>query len=59
MLPRDIVYLTWVYDDKDSYAPWITPFKKRGLEFMVCPGILNSYRMFPDMVMAKGNINRF
>jgi hypothetical protein len=57
LLPRDIVYLTWVYDDKDSYAPWIMPFKKRGLEFMVCPGILNSYRMFPDMVMAKGNIN--
>ena len=59
LLPKDITYLTWVYDDKDSYAPWITPFKKRGLEFMVCPGILNSYRMFPDVVMAKGNINGF
>lgn len=59
LLPKDIIYLTWEYGDKDGYQPWIAPFKKRNLEFMVCPGILNSYRMFPDMVMAKANINGF
>jgi hexosaminidase len=59
MLPRDIIYLTWEYGDKPSYDQWILPFKKRGLQFMVCPGILNSYRMFPDMVMAKANIKGF
>ncbi|MCG2615867.1 family 20 glycosylhydrolase [Terrimonas sp. NA20] len=59
MLPKDVIYLTWEYGDKKSFDPWILPFKKRGLEFMVCPGILNSYRMFPDMAMAKANINGF
>ncbi|GAA4432023.1 hypothetical protein GCM10023091_03520 [Ravibacter arvi] len=59
MLPRDIVYLTWEYGDQKSYDQWIRPFASRGLEYMVCPGVLNSYRMFPDMVMAKGNIKGF
>lgn len=59
MLPKDVIYLTWEYGDKKSFDPWIQPFVKRGLEFMVCPGILNSYRMFPDMAMAKANIRGF
>lgn len=59
MLPRDIVYLTWEYGDQESYDRWIRPFEERGLEFMVCPGILNSYRMLPDMVMARDNIRGF
>jgi hexosaminidase len=59
MLPKDVVYLTWEYGDKKGYDQWILPFKKRGLTYMVCPGILNSYRMFPDMVMAKANIRGF
>ncbi len=59
LLPKDIIYLTWEYGDKKSYDQWIMPFKKRGLPFMVCPGILNSYRMFPDMAMAKANIRGF
>lgn len=59
MLPRDIIYLTWEYSDQQSYARWMQPFADRKLEFMVCPGILNSYRLFPDMVMAKGNIAGF
>jgi len=59
MLPKDVIYLTWEYGDKKSFDPWIKPFTERGLEFMVCPGILNSYRMFPDMTMAKANIKGF
>lgn len=58
-LPKDVVYLTWEYGDAKSFDPWIKPFASRGLEFMVCPGVLNSYRMFPDMVMAKANIKGF
>lgn len=59
MLPKDIIYLTWEYGDKSNFDPWILPFARRNLEFMVCPGILNSYRMFPDMLMAKANIRKF
>lgn len=59
ILPPDITYLTWEYGNQASYDKWITPFRKRGLSFMVCPGILNSYRLFPDMVMASENIDGF
>ncbi|SEI45968.1 Glycosyl hydrolase family 20, catalytic domain [Dyadobacter koreensis] len=59
MLPKDVVYLTWEYGSNNNYDKWIKPFANRGLEFMVCPGVLNSYRMFPDLVMAKSNIKGF
>lgn len=59
LLPKDITYLTWEYGDQSSYDHWIKPFADRGLSYMVCPGILNSYRMFPDMLMAKANISGF
>jgi hexosaminidase len=59
LLPRDVIYLTWEYGANDKYDKWIKPFASRGLEFMVCPGVLNSYRMFPDVVMAKSNIKGF
>jgi hypothetical protein len=59
MLPKDIVYMTWEYGDPASYGKWIDPFVKRGLQFMVCPGILNTNRLFPDLAIAKANINGF
>lgn len=59
MLPRDIIYLTWEYGNQPSFSKWIEPFRKRNLRYMVCPGILNSYRLFPDMTMAKANIDGF
>lgn len=59
MLPEDIMYLTWEYGDPSSYDRWIDPFAKRELPFMVCPGILNSNRLFPDLAIAKANINGF
>lgn len=59
MLPKDIVYMTWEYGDPKSYGKWIDPFVKRNLQFMVCPGILNTNRLFPDLAIAKANINGF
>lgn len=59
MLPKDIIYLTWEYGDQKSFDAWIQPFVKRGLQFMVCPGVVNSNRMFPDLLLAKANINGF
>lgn len=59
MLPKDIIYMTWEYGDPESYSKWIDPFVKRNLRFMVCPGILNTNRLFPDLAMAKANINGF
>jgi hexosaminidase len=59
MLPKDIMYLTWEYGGQSSFDKWIAPFQKRGLSFMVCPGVLNSYRLIPDMTMAFENIEGF
>lgn len=59
MLPKDIIYMTWEYGDPQSYNKWIDPFVKRKLSFMVCPGILNTNRLFPDLTIAKANINGF
>jgi len=59
ILPRDIIYLTWEYGGQASFDKWIKPFASRKLRFMACPGILNSYRMFPDVVMAAKNIEGF
>ena len=59
LLPRDIIYLTWEYGARTDYSRWIEPFRKRGLPFMVCPGILNSNRMIPDYPVTRQNIREF
>jgi hypothetical protein len=59
MLPKDLIWLSWEYGTPASFDPWIQPFSKRGLPFMVCPGILNSNRLFPDHEMAVKNISGF
>ncbi len=59
MVPKDIMYLTWEYGAKKDFSPWIKPFADRKLDFMVTPGILNSNRLFPDLTMARTNINEF
>lgn len=55
LLPSDIVFLTWNYDGKD-YGPWIKPFASRHRKFIVCPGIVNSNRMFTDYPMTSDNL---
>lgn len=59
MLPSNVVMMTWEYGDKDSYAAWISPFADKGIDFMVCPGVLNSLRLFPDYGQALPNIRKF
>lgn len=58
-LPKDAVMMTWEYGDYPSYAKWIDPFAKNGFDFMVCTGVLNSYRLFPDYAQALPNIRKF
>ncbi len=59
LLPKDAVMMTWEYSDYDSYAKWIDPFVERGFDFMICTGVLNSYRISPDYKMAIPNIRKF
>lgn len=59
LLPHDAIIMTWEYGNNGSFAQWIDPFVKNKFDFMVCPGILNSLRLFPDYVQALPNIRNF
>ncbi len=58
-LPKDVVVGTWTYDDRDSYAAFIDPLKKAGLQFLVTPGVLNSGKLFPAYKQTFGNLQGF
>ncbi|MDR1632965.1 MAG: beta-N-acetylhexosaminidase [Dysgonamonadaceae bacterium] len=59
LLPSDAVMMTWEYGDQPSFAKWIEPFAGKGFDFMVCPGVLNSLRLFPNYDQALANIRNF
>lgn len=54
-LPKDITYLSWNYSGT-NYDAWINPFKENRSCYLVCPGILNSNRLFPDLNMTRENM---
>lgn len=58
-LPKDILIGTWTYDPKESFKEFIEPIKNAGFEFWVVPGVLNSYRLFPNYYQAPTNIKNF
>lgn len=58
-LPQDAIMMTWEYSDYPSYEKWIDPFVKNGFDFMICTGVLNSLRLFPDYAQALPNIRKF
>jgi hypothetical protein len=59
LLPSDVVIMTWEYSDNKSYARWIDPFVEKGFDYMICPGVLNSLRLFPDYKQALPTIRKF
>jgi len=58
-LPRQLIAMSWIYSPKEDYSFYITPFKKAGLQFFVCPGLNNWNRVFPNVSDALANINNF
>lgn len=58
-LPKDILIGTWTYDPLDDFSDYIIPIKDVGFEFWVVPGVLNSYRLFPNYYQAITNIKNF
>ncbi|MEZ4829881.1 MAG: glycoside hydrolase family 20 zincin-like fold domain-containing protein [Bacteroidia bacterium] len=59
MIPRETLIGTWDYSALESFADFIDPFQKKGFEFIVCPGVLNSNRMMPDFDQTIINIRNF
>ncbi len=58
-MPRDVVMATWIYDPRESYEAYIQPLKTAGFDVIVCPGVLNSNRLMPELDTARENISGF
>ncbi len=58
-LPKDLIVMTWNYNPRDSFDSLIKPFRDAGLDVMVCPGVNNWNRVFPDNNQALINIRNF
>lgn len=58
-LPKATTLLTWEYGALTDFSDWIDPIKERGFDFWVCPGIVNSNRIMPDMGTAFTNLQNF
>ncbi len=55
-IPKETVVFTWTYGREQDYSYWIDPLVEHGLSFVVCPGVLNSYKLWPDLFLARDNI---
>jgi len=58
-LPKETVVFTWNYSAEENFKAFIDPFATQGVEFMAAPGIVNSYRIWPDLHEAEKNISVF
>jgi hexosaminidase len=58
-LPKELVAMTWVYNPRPDFASYITPFRDRGMDVFVCPGVNNWNRIFPLISDSVVNINNF
>ena len=58
-LPKDMIAIPWIYDNRATYDPDILPFKNAGIETWVAPGDSNWSEMYPLGDEAIGNISGF
>jgi len=58
-LPKDMIAIPWIYDNRANYDPDILPFKNAGIETWVAPGDSNWSEMYPLGDEAVGNISGF
>ncbi len=59
LIPRDVIYLPWQYYAEDNYEFALDPIRDTGNDFIVCPAANFSKRMFPDIRVARVNIQNF
>jgi hypothetical protein len=58
-LPKDMIAATWTYEPDERFADYIAPFRKAGLDVVVCPSVNNWSKPVPDFAKAVTNIGRF
>lgn len=58
-LPKDMIAVSWHYDNKPDFTQNLEPFLKSGRETWVATGVNNWNRVYPDNNEALGNIKNF
>jgi hypothetical protein len=58
-LGREFIVASWEYLAHDSYSAWITPLREAKVDFLVCPGVNNWNRVFPNLDQALPDIRVF
>ncbi|WP_308909140.1 beta-N-acetylhexosaminidase [Pseudokordiimonas caeni] len=58
-IPKDTIMMPWNYDADFDFVGMIAPLKREGYDVIVTAGILNSYRIAPDLEMARQNLDKF
>ncbi|HSE26213.1 MAG TPA: beta-N-acetylhexosaminidase [Pyrinomonadaceae bacterium] len=58
-IPKDLIVANWDYAPRESYNSRIEPFKKAGLQQLVCPGIWSWNQIFPNIESSSKNIINF
>ncbi len=55
-LDKDLILLAWSYAGRDSYDEFLQPYLASGHEFIVCPGVSLSSRVWPYQTDYASNI---
>ena len=58
-LPKDLVVTVWIYSPQESYARFIEPFRKNGMNYFASTALHNWNRPMPDFTRARENVNGF
>lgn len=58
-LPKDLLVITWNYDNRPSFQDLIEPLRDAGFELWIAPGVLNSRSLIPHYPQTEGNIRGF
>jgi hexosaminidase len=58
-LPKDMIAVAWHYEPEESFAKWLDPYTKAGMETWVAPGVNNWSRVYPNNDTALKNMQGF
>ena len=58
-IPQETLVFAWDYGAESDFSKWIDPINQAGFEFVACPGIVNSYKLWPDLIQSQANMRRF
>lgn len=58
-LPSDLIVIAWSYVPSENFVGMIEPFQKKGMDFMIAPGVSCWGRTFPDISSYMVNIANF